>query len=206
LPSTPSSAPTEPPRARRAPLVAAAALIVAAVGGVTAWAVTSGSSAGRSRTAPAVTTTAPAEVTAPGAPVGGTPAPAFSLRTLDGHRVSLAQLAGHPVLVNFWASWCDQCRHEFPLLAAAQRRHRALGLEIVGIASQDIESDARSFAQHQHASWTLAYDTDNAVGAAYGVRALPQSFFIRRDGTIASRLFGLTSQRELEGDLRRILD
>lgn len=186
--------------------MAAAALVVALVAALTTWAVTSGSSPDRSHAARGATaTTVPAEVTTPGAPVGGTPAPGFTLRTLDGHPISLAQLAGHPVLVNFWASWCDQCRHEFPLLAAAQRRHRAQGLRIVGIASQDIESDARSFANHEHASWTLAFDTDNAVGDAYGVRALPQSFFIRRDGTIASRLFGLTSERELEGDLRRIV-
>ena len=144
-------------------------------------------------------------MTTPGAPTGGTPAPAFTLQTLDGHAVSLAQLAGHPVLVNFWASWCDQCRHEFPLLAAAQRRHQAQGLVIVGIASQDIESDARGFAKREHAGWTLVFDADNSVSGAYGVRALPQTFFIRSDGTIASRLFGLTSQRELEGELRGIL-
>jgi cytochrome c biogenesis protein CcmG/thiol:disulfide interchange protein DsbE len=119
--------------------------------------------------------------------------------------VSLAQLVGHPVLLNFWASWCDQCRHEFPLLATAQREHQAQGLVIVGIASQDIASDARRFAKQEHASWTLAFDGDNSVSGAYGVRALPQTFFIRRDGMIASRLFGLTSQRELEGDLRGIL-
>jgi peroxiredoxin len=185
-------------------LVAVAAVVVAVVG-LTVWAATSGSSQGRSNTASRATSTAPSAVTTPGAPVGGTPAPAFTLRTLDGHVVSLAQLAGHPVLINFWASWCDQCRHEFPLLASAQQRHRAQGLTIVGIASQDIESDARSFAKHEHASWMLAFDTGNAVGDAYGVRALPQTFFIRPDGTIASRLFGLTSQRELEGDLRGIL-
>jgi cytochrome c biogenesis protein CcmG, thiol:disulfide interchange protein DsbE len=185
--------------------VAVTTVVVLAVVGITVWAVTSGSSGGRSNAGSAGPSTAPSAVTTPGAPVGGMAAPAFTLRTLDGHVVSLAQLAGHPVLINFWASWCDQCRHEFPLLAAAQRRHHAQGLAIVGIASQDIESDARSFAQHEHASWTLSFDTDNAVGDAYGVRALPQSFFIRPDGTIASRLFGLTSQAELEGDLRGIL-
>jgi cytochrome c biogenesis protein CcmG, thiol:disulfide interchange protein DsbE len=186
-------------------LVAVTAVVVVVVVGLTVWAVTSGSSRSRSPAASATTSTAPSAVTTPGGPVGGTPAPAFTLRTLDGHVVSLAQLVGHPVLLNFWASWCDQCRREFPLLAAAQQRHRAQRLMIVGIASQDIESDARSFAKHEHATWTLAFDVDNAVGDAYGVRALPQTFFIRPDGTIASRLFGLTSQRELEGDLRGIL-
>ncbi|HSO96616.1 MAG TPA: redoxin domain-containing protein [Acidimicrobiia bacterium] len=186
-------------------MVAAAALIVAVVIGLTAWAVRSGSSPRATSAATATPSSAPSAVTTPGAPVGGTPAPGFTLQTLDGRPVSLAQLAGHPVLVNFWASWCAECRHEFPLLAAAQQQHHAQGLVIVGIASQDIASDARSFAQHEHARWTLLFDTDNTVSGAYGVRALPQTFFIRRDGTIASRLFGLTSQHELEGDLRGIL-
>jgi cytochrome c biogenesis protein CcmG/thiol:disulfide interchange protein DsbE len=185
--------------------VAVAAMVVGAVVGLTVWAVTSSSSPGRSDTARTATSTAPPPVTAPGAPGGGAPAPGFVLRTLDGRHVSLAALVGHPVLLNFWASWCDQCRHEFPLLAAATRRYRAEGLEIVGIASQDIESDARAFAKRERANWTLAFDTDNAVTDAYGVRALPQTFFIRRDGTIASRLFGLTSARQLEGDLRALL-
>jgi cytochrome c biogenesis protein CcmG, thiol:disulfide interchange protein DsbE len=185
-------------------LVVTAAVVLAAVVGLTTWAVSSSSSPGRSAPHRAPSPAGSA-VTTPGAPVGGSAAPAFTLRTLDGRPVSLAQLAGHPVLLNFWASWCDQCRHEFPLLATAQRRHQTQGLVIVGIASQDIESDARSFAKHEHAHWTLAFDADNAVSGAYGVRALPQTFFIRRDGTIASRLFGLTSQHELEGDLRGIL-
>jgi peroxiredoxin len=186
-------------------VVVGAAVVVAAVVGVTVWSVTSGSSPGRSDAAGMAPASVPSGVTTSGAPGRGAQAPAFTLRTLDGHQVSLAQLVGHPVIVNFWASWCDQCRHEFPLLAAAQRRHGPQGLQIVGIASQDIESDARTFAAREHARWTLAFDVDNTVSGTYGVRALPQTFFVRRDGTIASRLFGLTSERELEGDLQRIL-
>lgn len=203
MPSTRSSGLPKRRRAR-GPLAATAALVVAAVVALTIWAVSSGSS-GPSGAAGTATSTAPPAVTAPGAPGRGTAAPGFALRSLDGHPVSLTQLAGHPVVVNFWASWCDQCRREFPLLATAQRRHAAQGLVVVGIASQDIESDSRAFARREHARWILAFDVDNTVSVAYGVRALPQTFFIRRDGTIASRLFGLTSQHELEGDLRGIL-
>jgi cytochrome c biogenesis protein CcmG/thiol:disulfide interchange protein DsbE len=180
--------------------------VLVVVGAITAWAVTSGSSP---RTASGVSSSpassAPTAVTSPGAPTGGTPAPAFALTTLHGAHVSLGSLAGHPVLVNFWASWCNPCRHEFPLLAATLARHRAQGLEIVGFSYQDIVSDARAFASQQHASWILARDDDGSVAAAYGVRAIPQTFFIRRDGTIASRLYGISSAGELERQLRPIL-
>ena len=180
--------------------------VLVVVGAITAWAVTSGSS---SRAASGVSNapppSAPMTVTSPDAPSGGTPAPPFSLVTLRGGHVSLASLAGHPVLINFWASWCNPCRHEFPLLAATLARHQTQGLEIVGISYQDIASDARAFASQQHASWILARDDDGAVAAAYGVRAIPQTFFVPPDGTIASRLYGISSASELERDLRPIL-
>jgi cytochrome c biogenesis protein CcmG, thiol:disulfide interchange protein DsbE len=185
--------------------VAGVAVLVV-VGAITAWAVTSGSSpraaSGVSSVPPS---SAPTAVTSPDAPSGGTPAPPFSLVGLRGGHVSLASLAGHPVLVNFWASWCNPCRHEFPLLATALAKHGAQGLEIVGISYQDITGDARAFASQQHASWMLARDDDGAIATAYGVRAIPQTFFVRPDGTIASRLYGISSASELERDLRPIL-
>jgi cytochrome c biogenesis protein CcmG/thiol:disulfide interchange protein DsbE len=178
---------------------------VVAVGGVTAWAVTSSSSPSP---APGVANAPPPSAPtlhAPSGPAGGSAAPAFSLQTLSGGQISLASLAGHPVLVNFWASWCHPCRQEFPLFKAALARHQAQGLEIVGISFQDIASDARAFIHDEHASWIFARDDDGAVAAAYGVRPVPETFFVRRDGTIAGRLRGITSAHELDGDLRAIL-
>lgn len=175
------------------------------VAGITTWAVTSGSSrtpASSAATAPAPS--APTSLTGPSAPIGAA-APPFTLTALTGGQVSLAQLAGHPVVVNFWASWCYPCRQEFPLLRAALARHRRQGLEIVGISHQDIPSDARAFVRNEHATWTFLRDDDGSVADTYGVRGIPATYFIRPDGTLAGRLLGINSTAELETALRSVL-
>jgi cytochrome c biogenesis protein CcmG, thiol:disulfide interchange protein DsbE len=205
LPSTSSPSSTEDRPPRRARLLLLAAIVVAVVGAVTGWAVASGSphhsaSSPTRRGATSTTATGP-----PSSAPAGSAAPAFSLPTLDGGHVALAQLTGHPVVVNFWASWCNPCRQEFPLFRAALARHRPQGLAIVGVSFQDIPSDARAFVRQEHADWIFATDDDGTVAAAYGVRPVPETFYIRRDGTLARHRFGITSSHELEQDLRSIL-
>jgi cytochrome c biogenesis protein CcmG/thiol:disulfide interchange protein DsbE len=134
----------------------------------------------------------------------GEPAPQFRLRGLDGGCVDLADLRGHPVVINFWASWCFPCREEMPILRDAYAKYHDDGLEIVGIPYRDIDSDARAFAKQYGATWLLGRDVDSATADAYGVRPIPQSIFIRRDGTIASRLRGMT-RAEFHAELQRIL-
>jgi len=180
-------------------------VVVAVVGAVTGWAVASGSThhattSPAHRGATSTTATGP-----PSSAPAASAAPAFSLPTLGGGHVALAQLTGHPVVVNFWASWCHPCRQEFPLFRAALARHRSQGLVIVGVSFQDIPSDARAFVRQEHADWTFATDDDGAVAAAYGVRPVPETFYIRRDGTLARRRFGITSSHQLEQDLTSIL-
>jgi cytochrome c biogenesis protein CcmG/thiol:disulfide interchange protein DsbE len=148
---------------------------------------------------------------APGArPVGGRPsrgdpAPDLALRTLTGDEFRLSDLRGRPVVVNFWASWCHPCREEFPLLAAARAAHRHQGLVIVGVDYRDIRSDARAFARQQGARWTLLSDPDGVAADVYGIRSVPQTFFVRPDGTIASRLYGVLDQGTLDRELDKIL-
>ena len=134
----------------------------------------------------------------------GSPAPAFGLHRLTGPgRVSLASLRGRPVIVNFWASWCSECRQEFPVLhdLAAKRSD----LAIVGITYRDIPSDSRDYARKHNANWTLARGDDgDTVAGRYGIRAIPQTFFIDRHGVIQARSFGLPSSAALNAAVRRI--
>ena len=139
----------------------------------------------------------------------GAAAPDFALPPLDSKGgtgpVALADYRGRPVLVNFWASWCHPCRKEFPLLKAARAKYAKDGLEVIGVSYRDIASDGRDFVASQGAGWPFARDPDGALAERYGVRAIPQTFFIRPDGTIASRVFGITSAKDLDAQIRAIL-
>ncbi len=150
-------------------------------------------------------TTRPGSVSGAGAEVGS-PAPDFQLPALDGHGDErLADYRGRPVIVNFWASWCNPCRKEFPLLKQALREHRAQHLAVIGVTYQDIPSDSRAFVKQKQAAWPQGVDDGGAVASAFGVRAIPQSFFVRADGTIAARVFGFTNESALARPLAQLL-
>ncbi len=130
-----------------------------------------------------------------GAPGPGVVAPAFDVAALRGSgRVRLADYAGRPVVLTFWASWCISCRKEFPRLNALVRRNRGTDLAVVGITYRDIPSDSRAFAKDFTATFTLADGGDgDPVAGDYGIRAIPQIYFIGRDGVIRERMFGVPS-------------
>ena len=93
-----------------------------------------------------------------GHPLVGQSAPEIDLATLDGERVTLSELRGRPVLVNFWATWCIPCRDEFPLMASAYEEYAADGLEILGIVHDDTADGARAFATDMGATWPILMD------------------------------------------------
>ena len=133
------------------------------------------------------------------------PEPVLQAKVAElGARLS-ADYAGKPVMVNFWASWCNPCRKEFPLFEEAQAEYAKQGLEIIGVSYNDIASDSRAFVASEGAKWVFARDPDGKLADAYGVRAIPQTFFIDGDGKIVSRLFGITSAENLDDEIQKIL-
>jgi peroxiredoxin len=135
----------------------------------------------------------------------GRVAPDFELHTLDGRTVQLSALRGKPVLVNFWASWCTPCRDEFPFLRKTVAAHP--GITVLGLTEDTILGDARSFVSDQHATWPMLADTDGQVAREYGVKPIPQTFFVDRDGVITVRVNGplpLLSSRQFAAELARV--
>lgn len=122
----------------------------------------------------------------------GFTAPDFTLDLLDGGTVTLSELRGKVVLINFWTSWCPPCRLEMPAIERTYRNYKDLGLVVVGLnlTAQDSETDAAEFMQEIGVNFPVALDRDNAIGNLYRVTALPTSFFIDRKGVIRSVVVG----------------
>jgi len=135
----------------------------------------------------------------------GTPAKALRLPGLDGPEVDLAALRGRPVVVNFWATWCEPCVREFPLLRAAAAAHKADRLAVVGVLTGDRPGPARDFIRAQRATWPTALDPEATAAAAWGAVGLPHTWFVRPDGTVASHQLGELTKASLDRQLAEIL-
>ncbi len=125
-------------------------------------------------------------------PLVGGPAPGFALSDLDGHPVSLAELRGRPVVINFWATWCQPCIVEHPVLVAAARRYEGR-VHFLGVVYQDEPRLIRQFLERRGSwGWTLL-DPDGATAIAYGVYGAPETFFIDSQGTVRRKITGAMS-------------
>jgi cytochrome c biogenesis protein CcmG/thiol:disulfide interchange protein DsbE len=155
-------------------------VVVLAIGGIT-WAVVADSNDDAS------SAVVPDGVVT-GGPRVGDHAPDFTLKTFAGKSVSLSDYAGKPVVLNFWASYCIPCRKEFPLFREELAKQPGKFV-VLGVDAKDIESDAEAFAKDKKATWPIVVDGDNDVAQAYGIGAVPQTFFIKPNGKVALRYY-----------------
>jgi thiol-disulfide isomerase/thioredoxin len=131
-----------------------------------------------------------------------TPAPDFTLESLDGKSMRLSDFRGKAVLLNFWATWCGPCKIEMPWFVELQKEYGPDGFQIVGVAMDDSsKDDIAKFAQEMGVNYPVLLGKE-AVGDAYGgVPALPESFFISRDGKIVDKIIGLRGRAEIEDSI-----
>ena len=134
------------------------------------------------------------------------PAPDFTLESLDGKSVRLSDLRGKAVLLNFWATWCGPCKIETPWLVELQNQYGSQGLQVIGVAMDDSGKDEiAKFAKDMGVNYPVLLGKE-AVGDAYGgVPALPESFFIGRDGKIVDKIIGLKGKGEIEDSIKKAL-
>jgi len=123
------------------------------------------------------------------APLGA--APALSLPRLDRPGdLSLASLRGKTVVVNFWASWCDPCKEEAPLLERAWTENRGKGLIVLGVDANDYAGDARSFMRRYGLTYPMLHDAHGSTLGHWGVGGLPTTYVVDASGKIVSRVLG----------------
>jgi thiol-disulfide isomerase/thioredoxin len=146
--------------------------------------------------------------------VAGTPmlkqaslAPDFTLESLDGKSMKLSDLRGHAVLLNFWATYCGPCKIEMPWFVELQKQYGAQGLQIVGVAMDDAsKEDIAKFAKDMGVNYPILIGKDS-VGDQYGgIPALPETFFIGRDGKLMDKIIGLKGKGEIEEDIKKALN
>jgi peroxiredoxin len=141
----------------------------------------------------------------------GQPAHEFMLPATNGKTVHLSDFHGHPVVINFWATWCEPCKTEMPWFAELQRHYAAQGLQILGVDMHDDAGadDVAAFARERGIDYTILVGSKNqqdTIAIDYGVTEfLPQTVFIAADGKVSEKTIGLRSESEIERSIRRIL-
>src|SRR5262249_30817906 len=138
-----------------------------------------------------------------GGPGGGGPAKPAAASTFDlpalghsGQQVALSGYRGQPLIVNFFASWCEPCQKETPLLARFYRSEKGK-VALVGLDENDVVGSAPTFTQAQGVSYRVGWDPAGPAATAYGVNALPQTFFLNAKHQVVARIFGAVTLADL---------
>lgn len=154
-------------------------------------------------------------------PLVGRQAPSFTLTLFDGKALTLEDLHGKVVFLNFWASWCVPCRAEAKSLESAWQKYKDRRVVFLGVNIQDKEEDARSFLKEFGITYLNGRDSSGKIAIDYGVWGIPETFFIDRQGRITYKhvgalgapvitakleqaLLGIVSAEEGKGEYRSI--
>ncbi len=113
-----------------------------------------------------------------------TPAPDFTLRTLDGQKLRLGEQRGRVVLVNFWATWCGPCRQEMPHLNKLYEKYKSSGFVLLGVNVDDDTTQAAGVATRLGVTFPVLPDADKRVSRQYDLSAMPSTVLIDRDGKV----------------------
>jgi len=151
---------------------------------------------------PATTGTPKPPAAGTSAAPSGQAAQDFTLTTLDGNKIALADLKGKPVLVNFWASWCHFCAQEAPDIEALYKQYHSQGLEVLGVGTDDPAALAKKAAELKI---TYPVGSDPDAARKYGVTGFPTTVVINRQGEVVASLRGLRTKSELESEIKKVM-
>lgn len=130
----------------------------------------------------------------------------FQITTLDGRELRLSDLRGSIVMVDFWSSWCPPCRTEASVLAEAYDRWSELGVEFVGISIWDNEEDVNNFVNLHNIKYPNGIDEDGSIAVEFGVKGIPEKFFVNPQGEIVRKVNGPNTSQSLDDVLTQMSD
>jgi cytochrome c biogenesis protein CcmG/thiol:disulfide interchange protein DsbE len=132
-------------------------------------------------------------------------APPFTFTTFEGETISLDDLQGQGVVVNFWASWCDPCRDEAALLEQAWRREKDNGIVFIGLDYLDQEPAAKAYLAEFGVTYPNGPDLRSEAARRYGIKGVPETFFINSAGEIVQTVIGpIVNEAQMEAYLAEI--
>jgi len=126
----------------------------------------------------------------------GKPAPDFTLKSMAGNNLNLAEQRGKIIVINFWASWCGPCRKEMPVLQKFYDKYQDLGVSVWGVNVEQENQAGRDFLADLHLSFPIFFDESNTLSANYQVEAMPTTVIIDRDGLVRYAFKGYKSGYE----------
>ena len=137
----------------------------------------------------------------------GKPAPTFTLVDLSGKKVSLTQFRGHPVIVNFWATWCGPCKLEMPWFEEMNQKYKGQGLVILGLSQDEGTStdDIAKSVKKIGVTYTILQPDESVPKLYGGVDYLPETFYVDTKGKIVDQTAGAPTRDEIEADIHKIL-
>ncbi len=123
--------------------------------------------------------------------VVGSPAPEFELKDINGNLWRLSELKGKVVFMNFWATWCLECKTEMPFKEALLKQMKGKPFQMLGIIYRDNPQDVKAYVEKYGVTVPTLISPNDEIARLYGIAVIPQTFIIDKDGVIRERIFGL---------------
>jgi len=135
----------------------------------------------------------------------GQQAPSFALPDINGNEVNFSDYKGKVILIRFWTLECTACEKEMPELDNLYRIHKDKGLAILAVNVRQLKEPVTRFAEDNHLSYPVLLDTYSKIASLYGIRGVPVSFIISKDGKVTEKIYGEVDKETIESLMVKLL-